>query len=86
MRIRNESESVKRWILGQKKENGVLYEYKYGKSEEHLVVGYSDGRAVKDAHNRERGIIRLRKIYASGFLTKDKLTRWGYSKFFEISY
>ncbi|MCS2585429.1 hypothetical protein NXY00_24245 [Bacteroides sp. BFG-551] len=60
---------------------------KYGKSEEHLVVGYSDGRAVKDAHNRERGIIRLRKIYASGSLTKDKLTRrWGYSKFFEISY
>lgn len=45
----------------------------------------SDSRAAKDAHNRERGITKLRKMYASGSLTKDKLTRRGYSKFLEIS-
>lgn len=80
-RIRNESKSVKDWILGLEKVNGTLYEHKYKKSDERLIVGYSDTRAAKDVHNRDRGVERLRKMYAKGSLSKDKLTKRGYSKF-----
>ena len=42
-------------------------------------------RAAKEAHNREQGIEKLRKRYATGSLTKDKLSKHGYNKFLEIS-
>lgn len=83
-RIRNESKAVKDWILSLEKVDGTLHERRYGKSDERLIVGYSDARAAKDAHNRNRGVERLRKMYAKGSLSKDKLTRRGYSKFLEM--
>lgn len=46
-----------------------------------MIVGYSDSRAAKDAYNRDRGVERLKKMYAKGSLSKDKLTKRGYSKF-----
>ena len=79
--IRNESKAVKDWILGLDKVDGTLYERRYGESDERLIVGYSESRAAKDAHNRDRGVERLRKMYAKGSLSKDKLTKRGYSKF-----
>lgn len=83
-RLRNESESVKSWVLSLDKADGRIYERHCDKNER-LIVGYSAKRAAKEAHNREQGIEKLRKRYATGFLTKDKLSKHGYNKFLEIS-
>jgi len=83
-RIRNESEAVRDWILSLDKVDGQLYERPYNKRER-LIVGYSAKRAAKEAHNREQGVEGLRKRYATGSLTKDKLNKHGYNKFLEIS-
>jgi transposase len=50
-----------------------------------LILGYSDKRAKKDAHNREKGIKRLEKEYKSGTITKSKVNKRGYNKFLEIT-
>ena len=61
-RIKNESEDVRRQILSFPKVNGVLHEIDKGGGRR-LLIGYSDKRAQKDAHNRDKGILRLEKSY-----------------------
>ncbi|MCF0220613.1 MAG: IS1634 family transposase [Muribaculaceae bacterium] len=82
-RIHTESEDVKTWILEQEKIAGRYYERKQG--EARLIVGYSEQRAKKDAYNREKGVARLQKTYASGKITKASVNKRGYNKFLEIS-
>lgn len=50
-----------------------------------LVVSYTEARAKKDAYNRDKGVEKLRRAYAKGTLTKDKVNKRGYNKFLEIS-
>ena len=83
-RIKKESAVVTDWILSQEKATGVYHEYKRDNGER-LVLGYSEQRAKKDAHNREKGIDRLRKAYSSGVLTKASINKRGYNKFLTIS-
>ena len=83
-RIHTEAESLKEWILKQPKKSGKYYEHKYGENAR-LILGYSDDRAKKDAHNRQKGVARLRKAYASGKITKASVNKRGYNKFLEIS-
>ena len=83
-RIHTEAESLKEWILEQPKKSGKYHEHKYGENAR-LILGYSDDRAKKDAHNREKGVARLRKAYASGKITKASVNKRGYNKFLEIS-
>ena len=82
-RIKNESEAVKRQILSFDKENGVMHEIDKG-SGRRLLVGYSENRAKKDAHNREKGIRRLEKAYRAGHLGKENINRRGYNKFLDM--
>ena len=82
-RIKNESEAVKRQILSFDKENGVMHEIDKG-SGRRLLVGYSENRAKKDAHNREKGIRRLEKAYRAGHLSKENINRRGYNKFLDM--
>jgi transposase len=83
-RIKSESETVKKWIFSLEKRNGAFYEY--AKSEKaRLIVGYSDDRAGKDRHNREKGVKRLEKEFKTGTLTKAKVTKRGYNKFLDLS-
>lgn len=49
-----------------------------------LIVSYSDARAKKDAHNRERGLKKLEKQIKSGKLTKASINNRGYNKYLEI--
>lgn len=83
-RIKGENAEVKQWILQQEWNDGT-----YGElcrtSGERLIVGYSEKRAKKDAYNRQRGVARLRKAYASGRLSKSHVNRRGYNKFLDIS-
>lgn len=83
-RIHAESEPVKEWILSRKKANGTCHECKYGDNAR-LILGYSSERAKKDAHNRDKGVARLRKAYANGKITKASVNKRGYNKFLEIS-
>ena len=84
-RIRNESEDVRDWILSLDKVGGRPDDKRpYGKSER-PVVGYSAKKAAKEAHNRDQCVEKLRRQYASSFLTKDKLDKCGYNKLLEIS-
>ena len=70
--------------MSLEKKDGAFYEYqKEGTTR--LIVGYSEKRAGKDRHNREKGIKRLEKEFAKGNLTKDKINKRGYNKFLEIS-
>ena len=62
----------------------ACYDYKR-ENGERLIVSYSDKRAKKDAYNRDRGIVRLRKAYKTGRITKSQVNKRGYNKFLEIS-
>ena len=83
-RIKSESASVKQWILSLEKVDKACYDYKR-ENGERLIVSYSDKRAKKDAYNRDRGIVRLRKAYKTGRITKSQVNKRGYNKFLEIS-
>jgi transposase len=85
-RIRNETQAVQDDIL--QRCNGL----NNGQSVEiirddgyRLIVAYSDQRAKRDAHNRQRGLTRLRKRLGSGRMTKEHLNNRGYNKFLKLS-
>jgi len=50
-----------------------------------MIMAYSDQRTKKDAHNRQRGLTRLRKRLGSGKMTKEHLNNRGYNKFLKLS-
>ena len=82
-RIKNESKWIKEKILSLKLANGQseLIEKQAGLK---LVISYSDKRAKKDAHNRDRGLQKLEKRVASGKLTKSSINNRGYNKYLKI--
>ena len=83
-RIRKESLRLRNWILSLKKENVAVYEERKPDGGR-LLVSYSSKRSQKDAFNRDKGVKRLQKSFASGKLTKDKINKRGYNKFLSIS-
>ena len=82
-RIKNETETIKQWILSLQKREGEFHERK--KDKLRLIVGYSEKRAKKDRYNREKGVKRLENAYKSGKITKENINKRGYNKFLEIS-
>lgn len=82
-RIRKAEKSVADWLMTLPHEDGQYHERKLSNGDR-LIVTYSSKRAAKDARNRARGVERLRKAYASGKVTKDKINKRGYSKFLKI--
>jgi transposase len=82
-RIKSESSDMKEKILALQLENGqstVLQKDRHTK----LVISYSQARAAKDAHNRERGIKKLEQHVKSGKLTKASINNRGYNRFLSI--
>lgn len=82
-RIKTEPAAVRQWILEQPKVAGQMASFDKGNGRR-LLVGYSESRARKDAHNRERGVRRLEKAYRSGQLTKEHVNNRGCNKFLEM--
>ena len=82
-RIKKQPKDVEEWILSLPHEDGKYYERMLDNGDR-LVVTYSSKRADKDAFNRRRGVERLRKSFASGKITKDKINKRGYNKFLKI--
>ncbi len=50
------------------------------------VISMSDSRARKDARDREKGVKRLEKRFASGKITKESINNRDYNRFFTENY
>lgn len=81
-RIKNEPEKIKRLILEKKLNNGESI--KIAKATNHLIVAYADNRALKDQHNRKRGLQRLEKQIKKGKFTKSSINNKGYNKYLKM--
>lgn len=82
-RIKKESKSVQDWVLSLEKDPHKLNETVIN-GDERIIVSYSEQRAAKDRHNRDKGIQRLRKAYSSGKISKQNVNQRGYNKFLVI--
>lgn len=82
-RIRKESKPVQDWVLDLEKDPHKLNETIIN-GDERIIVSYSEQRAAKDRHNRDKGIQRLRKAYSSGKINKQNVNQRGYNKFLVI--
>jgi len=84
-RIRNETQPMQEDILrrcgGLRDGQSVVIDKD---STHRLIISYSDKRARKDAHNRQRGLKKLRQKVHSGRLTKEHLNNRGYNKFLRL--
>lgn len=85
-RLRNESQAAQEYILQRCEDlqDGQCIEVPAEKGHR-LIVSYSDKRARKDAHNRQRGLVKLRKRLGAGRLTKEHLNNRGYNKFLKFT-
>jgi len=84
-RIRNETQPMQEEILrrcGGLGDGGSVVIEK--DSLHRLIVSYSDKRARKDGHNRQRGLKKLRQKVHSGRLTKEHLNNRGYNTFLRL--
>lgn len=81
-RIKTESAEIKKQILdraqGMKHGDHFILKREDGTR---LAVTYSEKRARKDAHNRQKGLARLEKRFQTGSLTKEHINNRGYNKF-----
>ena len=85
-RIRNMPEEIRGWILSQEKRQDVVRELVLDKDRhKRLLVGYSVERAALDARNREKGVKKLKAKYATGTVTKSKVTQRGYNRFLKVT-
>lgn len=85
-RIKNESEKTKAEIL--KKSRGMAdgSSFEVGREDgTRLVVSFSEKRKKKDAHNREKGVKKLRAKVSRGVLAKAHIGNRGYNKFLSLS-
>ena len=82
-RIKNESEAIKEKILAQKLEDktSTIIQKEDGTK---LILGYTERRAKKDRHNRERGLMKLEQKVKSGKLTKSSINNRGYNKYLKL--
>lgn len=84
-RIKNESDKLKDEILKHSHAMKDADAFSIQKEDgTRLIVHYSQVRAHKDTHNRERGIKKLRQKIKSGKLTKDHINEHGYNKFLTL--
>lgn len=85
-RIKNESRDVQQKILEQSSNvsDGSCFIIEKSDSVK-LIVNFSEKRKRKDAHNREKGLRKLKEKIQSGKLTKAHINNRGYNKFLSLS-
>lgn len=85
-RIKNMSSQIKEWVVSEPTQTAVLRCLPLdGQKGKRLIVGYSEDRARLEARNREKGLKKLRERYATGTITKSKITQRGYNKFLKVT-
>lgn len=82
-RLKNETNEVKKKIMQRILEDGQTMVIKKT-ADSRLIIAYSNKRAAKDEHNRNRGLQRLEKQIKSGKLTKANINNKGYNKYLKI--
>jgi len=82
-RLRNEPEKIKQQILQRQLSDGQVMKIKKSVNTR-LIVAYTANRAIKDEHNRERGLQRLEKQLKAGRLTKSSINNKGYNKYLKM--
>lgn len=82
-RIKNEAAKIKKQILNRQLGNGQIMTLKKPDNTR-LIVAYATNRAVKDEHNRKRGLRRLEKQIKAGKLTKSSINNKGYNKYLKL--
>jgi transposase len=86
VRLKNETRSIQEEILKRsaRLKNGECIVI--DKPNRHrVIISYSDKRAAKDSHNRDKGLKKLRQRVSSGKLTKDHISNRGYNKFLQLT-
>jgi transposase len=84
-RIKNETGGIKENILEEAKKIKSGDSFALKKSDKiRLVVAYSDKRARKDKHNRDKGLRKLKIRVGTGKLTKQSINSRGYNKFLTL--
>ena len=82
-RIKNEPDLVQEQILALQLEDDQSAEVQ--KDEPlRIIIHYSKSRAFNDAHNRDKGMERLKKLLNSGKLTKSHINNKGYNKYLKL--
>jgi len=82
-RIKNEKQHIQEKILALALKNGessIVHKDQNSK----IIISYSDKRAAKDKHNRQRGLQKLEKQIRSGKLTKANINNRGYNKYLKL--
>lgn len=82
-RLKNESEKIKKQILEKQLGDGQMLCIK-SQAKTRLIVAYATNRAIKDEHNRKRGLQRLEKQINAGKLTKSNINNKGYNKYLRL--
>jgi transposase len=82
-RLKNEPQKIKQKILAKPLINGEIIIIPKA-NETRLIVTYASNRALKDEHNRKRGLQRLEKQIKAGKLTKSNINNKGYNKYLKM--
>lgn len=82
-RIKSEPAGVKKQIWESKLGDGQTLIIAKNNATK-LIVSFSNKRALKDEHNRKRGLQRLEKQVKTGKLTKTNINNRGYNKYLKI--
>ena len=82
-RIKNETKQLQAQILATTLEDGQSIEIKKDAAQR-IILSYSSARALKDAHNRNKGLERLKKQLQTGKLTKQHINNKGYNKYLKL--
>jgi transposase len=82
-RIKNEKQDVQNKILSLIFKDGESAILEKGNSIK-LIISYSNNRAKKDKHNREKGLKKLEKRIKTGKLTKASINNRGYNKYLKL--
>ncbi len=84
-RIKNETDNIRKDILiqAQTMKDGDSFCIKKSDKTK-LIITYSDKRAKKDVHNREKGLRKLRLKIKTNKLSKKHINNRGYNKFLTL--
>ena len=82
-KIKNETQAIQSQIVSFKLKDGQSTEIKKNTTQR-IVVSYSQARALRDAHNRNKGLERLKKQIITGKLSKANINNKGYNKYLKL--
>lgn len=82
-RLKNEPDKIKQQVLQKQLGDGEMIKIKKANNTR-LIVAYASNRAIKDEHNRIRGLQRLEKQIKAGKLTKSSINNKGYNKYLKL--